>query len=287
MTDHRLFSRLTPLLQDLSPEHRSVTYDMRGFGKSDNPTDSLYSRFEDLEAVLGASSLPIDLVGVGFGGPIALEYAIAHSANVRSVCCIGSGLPGHRWSPNAMLDITEAKISARRQTLMRKRESWDAAPMEELVQWKQTFISGNDTWGHLLRRGDREAARILMEMARDYRGFHFFMEECVEPNPFGDVPLLKRLDEVEKPVQVLVGEMDTRDFHSIAREIWRGVPRAWGEGPVVVPDCGHFAVVEQARPVAERIVEFWGTLEAKESLVDGLDEPHREVKEVRSVVTDD
>lgn len=278
MTDHRLFSRLTPLLQSLSPGHRTVAYDLRGFGKSDNPTDSLYSRFDDLEATVGTNFLPLDLIGVGFGGPIALEYALARSTQVRSVCCVGSGLPGHAWSPDAMVDITEASETARRLKLMRAREEEDAAPMSELVRWKQTFISANNTWAHVLRGADRETAKMLLEMARDYRGFHFFRGECVEPDPFGDIPLLKKLDDVNVPVCVLVGEMDTPDFHAIATEIWDGVPTKWGEAPFVVRDSGHFAAVEQPQLVAEQIAEFWNALEEGVFGAETLEEASRDIE---------
>lgn len=278
MTDHRLFSRLTPVLQSLSPGHRTVAYDLRGFGKSSNPTDSLYSRFDDLEAAVGTKSDPLDIIGVGFGGAIALEYALARSTQVRSVCCVGSGLPGHAWSLNAMVDITEASETARRLKLMRIRDEEDAAPMSELVRWKQTFISANDTWGRVLRGADRETAKMLLEMAKDYKGFHFFKGECVEPDPFGDIPLLKKLGDVDLPVCVLVGEMDTPDFHAIAKEIWDGVPAKWDEAPFVVPDSGHFAVLEQPQPVAKQITGFWNALGEGSSRTDILQETSSEVE---------
>lgn len=261
MTDHRIFTDLTTALQSLAPDHRTVAYDMRGFGKSDNPTEALYSALDDLQCVAGPVSHPLDLVAVGFGGPIALEYALARAANVRSVCCIGSGLPGHRWAPQAMLDITEARDSALRQTLMNKLDRRDAAPSGELVKWKHAFIKASVAWTQVIDGGDPDVARTLLEMARDYGGFRFFREEKVEPNAFGGMPLAKRLGGVDAPVLVMVGEGDTRDFHQIAGEIWDGVANGWAEGVVAVPECGHFAVVEQYQAVAEQIAAFWAAQE--------------------------
>lgn len=159
-----------------------------------------------------------------------------------------------------MLDITEARVSATRQMLMKIRESEEDAPSAELVQWKQAFIRASQAWTDVLK-GDREVAKGVLQMAKDYRGFHFFSEEVVEPNPWGDVPLKDRLVGVGVPVCVMVGERDTPDFQEIADEIWEGVPHAWGDGVIKVPECGHFAVVEQHRAVAQRIAQFWGSLE--------------------------
>lgn len=130
---------------------------------------------------------------------------------------------------------------------------------KELVKWKQAFIENNDTWGYMLREGDRQVTRMLLEMARDYRGFHFFEREEAEPDLLGDMPLFRRLGEVSVPVLVMVGERDTDDFKEIAEEIVGGVQR--GTGVVRVKGAGHFAVLEKGEDVAKEIARFWNSLQ--------------------------
>lgn len=257
MTDHRLFSNLAPHLHTLAVHTTTIAYDLRGFGRSSHPK-APYSHFSDLRTVANTPHA-LHLVAVGMSGPIILEFAIKFPQMVRSLVCISSGLPGHQWPVSRMLDITEARGDALRARLTGNQLT-DSA--KELVRWKQTFISANETWRDILRYGDREVARQLLEMARDYRGFHFFESVQAEPDHFADMPLLKRLGEVEVPVLVMVGEKDTEDFKEIGREIVEGVRQ--GVGVVEVEGAGHFAVLEQSRETAEEIVKFWKGVECSE-----------------------
>lgn len=151
-----------------------------------------------------------------------------------------------------MLDITEARDDALRARLT-GNEAINVT--KELVRWKQMFIGANETWRDILRYGDKEVARQLLEMARDYCGFHFFESVPVEPDHFADMPLLKRLGKVGVPVLVMVGEKDTEDFKEIGREIVEGVQQ--GIGVVEIKRAGHFAVLERSKETAEEIVKFW------------------------------
>lgn len=155
-----------------------------------------------------------------------------------------------------MLDITQAREDA---LYSRLTGSTTIDMGKELVRWKQAFISANATWRDILRHGDRVVARQLLEMARDYRGVHFFENVQSEPDHFADDPLLERLGEVAAPVLVVVGEKDTKDFMEIGEEIVHGVQQ--GVGVVKVEGAGHFAVLERSKETAEEIVRFWKSVD--------------------------
>lgn len=266
LTDHRLYTHLTPALQMRAPSVAHVAYDQRGFGRSSVPA-ARYCRLDDLRAAAGPRGPPYHLVGAGRGGAIALQHALARPAATASVALLSSALPGHRWAPAAALDITEARLAAQRLVTARERGYFMEDPDErrDLVKWKQAFIGRSDAWRHVLRNGEKDVARMLLEMARDYRGFHFFQEEQVENDFFDDdVPLLMRLGEVQPPVLVLAGEDDPPDFGEIAHEIWDGVPRKFGDAPGVVRGAGHFSAAEAPEEVANIIALFWKAVEGGE-----------------------
>lgn len=101
----------------------------------------------------------------------------------------------------------------------------------------------------------------LLEMAKAYSGDHFFRPEGALPRFDEDVPLAAMLGEVKVPVVVMVGERDDEQFHQIARRVWEEVPHRWGDGPIIVPGAGHFAVLENPRFVAETAVRFWDAVQ--------------------------
>lgn len=249
LTDARLF---TPLINTtLLKPYTLLSYDMRGFGRSPDPT-APYSRSEDIHSL---HPYPAHIMGSGLGGAVALEYALSHPNHVKSVSVIGSGLPGHRWTQKSFMDITMARTVGRfldAGAHLQGRE-------RDILQWKQMFIASNNTWD-VLRDGDKEVGRALIEMARAYRGFHFFNHDPLVPPPMDTPPLVDRLCNIAVPVKVMVGDGDTEDFRNIAREICVGVP---GERDVsVIEDAGHFAVMEKPDAIAEELVRSWEDLAA-------------------------
>lgn len=237
-----------------------MRYDIRGFGASDQPT-APYSRLEDIDDILDAlDASSVHIVGCGMGGAIGLEYAIARAARTQSVTCIGGGLPGHRWSSEALfIDITESQRIGR--ALALDNEYLAAGVSEaasDLVRWKKTFISRAGTWSHALNASDKSVGRKLLLMAKEYRGFHFFQKDPLVPQPCEPDPLLMRLNQVACPVLVLVGEHDTVDFLQIADEIHAGVQNAVG-APVRIAGASHFATLENSDACVEELAKFWGS----------------------------
>src|SRR5580698_7355265 len=86
-----------PQLPALSVQHRIVRYDLRGFGRSTDPSGP-YRHLDDLRVLIETLDLPRPiLVGLSLGANVALAYSIAHAAQVGGLVLASPGLPGHRW----------------------------------------------------------------------------------------------------------------------------------------------------------------------------------------------
>ncbi|MEM6429824.1 MAG: alpha/beta fold hydrolase [Deinococcota bacterium] len=76
-------------IQELSQHYRCIALDNLGFGLSDKPADFAYTpqaHAEVFEAFVNTLGLEgITLLVHDFGGPIGLNYALAHSDNVRAL----------------------------------------------------------------------------------------------------------------------------------------------------------------------------------------------------------
>ena len=91
-----------PLVDDLSADHRVVTWDLRGHGESDAPPPGNYSRthaLADLAAVrqyaVHPDGGPAVLMGHSLGGFLCLAHAVDHPEEVAGLVLVATG-PGFR-----------------------------------------------------------------------------------------------------------------------------------------------------------------------------------------------
>jgi pimeloyl-ACP methyl ester carboxylesterase len=78
--------------------HRTVRYDLRGFGRSSLPPQP-YSHGRDLIALLERLGIQrATLAGASLGGRVALEVAVTHPEVVDALILADAALPGFAWS---------------------------------------------------------------------------------------------------------------------------------------------------------------------------------------------
>lgn len=269
MTDKRLFRRFAK--EKAFSGCRLIVPDLRGFGTSTAPKTE-YSRSTDLENVVHSVRKGIgvdvagavDVIGSGMGGAVALQMGLDKQDLVRSITVLSSGMPGHSWSSDSlMLDISTSRMAGKLLEGMtesqKQNKSMSAAISEDatdLVRWKRDFIGVNKaTWGVLLKEGKKSIVKELLQMAKDYQGFHFFYRDPVIPEPLDGNPLIDQLAQITQPVQVLVGDLDSPDFRQIAYEIWERVPNR--RDVFRLENAGHFLTLEQPSVVAQQVRSFW------------------------------
>lgn len=209
--------------EELSKTNNVVTYDMRGFGKSSLPTGK-YSHQEDLHELLKSLGITeTKIVGHSFGGEVGIEYALKYPYEVSSLVLISSGLGGvngdtTEWDALTMLGGS-GDIEGMRERMLRNPIFKD-------------LKEGSEEWN------------LVKEMANDYTGFHF---QNSDPREYTDVG--GRLKELSCPVKIIIGEND----EEIQKEIAEKFKKELGIEPIIIPNCGHMAVLENPELVTEII----------------------------------
>ena len=215
-----------PQWQTFPRRHRTVRYDMRGFGRSpiEGPPLSLAG---DLVALLDGLELgPASLVGVSVGGRVALEVAVARPDLAAKLVLVGAGLPDHEWS-----ETVKAFGAAEDAAL--ERGDIEGAVEINLRMWVDGPLRAPDDVDSQVRRRVAEMQRRAFELQLPFADL---AENLLVPD-VGD-----RLGEVEAPVLVVVGSADVEDMHRIAERLVRELPNA---RQASIPDTAHLPSLEQ------------------------------------------
>jgi 3-oxoadipate enol-lactonase len=210
--------------------HRTVRYDLRGFGRSPLLPQP-YSHGRDLIALLEHRRIEqAALVGASLGGRVALEVAVAHPEVVDALVLADAALPAFAWSDQVRASWAEEDAALERGDL-------DAAVEVNLRMWVDGPRRPPTMVGSAVREHVRQMQRRAFELQLPV------WEDAEEELVVSD--LAGRLSAVRAPTLVVVGEEDVADFHQIAAQLAREVPSAQH---VVIPNVAHLPSLE--RPAA-------------------------------------
>lgn len=207
-----------PQWVDWGEHYRVTRVDLRGFGRSDAPVGS-FSHAVDLLAVLDGLEIErAALVGASFGGLVALDLAATHPDRVTGLVLADAALPGHAWSA-----AVEAFGDA-------EAEALEAGDLDRATEVNVEF------W----LPGAPEPVRAAI---REQQRNAFALQvgsETEEELLTHDLP--SRLETLDVPTLVLVGESDHGDFHAIAGRLGDALPNA---RCATIPGAGHLPSLEQ------------------------------------------
>ncbi|MEU0789982.1 alpha/beta hydrolase [Amycolatopsis sp. NPDC005961] len=213
-------------LPDLVRDHRVVTLDWRGCGRSDHPAEgnTIAGIVADVAAVIETLGIHPTVVGSSIGGIFATELALARPELVEHVVAVDS--PGY-WPGTGMLDkvhdLRERLVDDRAGTFEGWVPNWVAGAAPGLVAWtiRQLFDSGVH----------------IDEL----------FTECTtyDPRP--------RLGDLKVPITYLHGELDAEIPLEVPRTCAAETP---GARVHVLAGCGHLPHQENPRAFTAALLEI-------------------------------
>jgi 2-hydroxy-6-oxonona-2,4-dienedioate hydrolase len=209
--------------EHFAQDFRVLRYDMRGYGKS-LPIEGEFSHMGDLTGLLDQLGFdqPIVLIGCSMGGSMAMDFALAHPSRVKVLVMVGSGPSGLR------LDVPTHPKEAEAE------EAYKSGDLERLADLEaQIWFDG---MGRTPDQVNQDMRRLALEMNR--LALSHVAKGLGKRQPDTDTPAAERLDELEMPLLVVVGEHDEPYSHAAADHMVEKVPSA---RKVVLEDAAHLA----------------------------------------------
>ena len=224
-----------PQAGPLADRFRTIRYDCRGFGAS-GPLDPgvPYTHAGDLVALL--DHLGVDyavLVGLSFGGRVALQTALAAPDRVRGLVLLDAVLDGVPWDPESARALDEVARQVQAGGVRAGREAWLAHPL---------FAAARER---------PDLADALAVMVAGYPGQHWLGQDPHRQSR----PPIEVLEGLAVPTLVVVGERDVPGFREMSAVLARRIP---GAAYRVVAGAGHMVSMEQPEAVRELLIQFAG-----------------------------
>ncbi len=217
----------------LAATRRVVRVDLRGHGASSD-ADAPYLLCDDVVRVLDGLGLArAALVGLSWGGQVALDAALAHPARVAALALVDATLPGHAWSAEWRAMVARLRTLATGPAGPRAAAAeWFASPLFDTARAHAAWRAHAAAW---------ETARA----GRLWSGVNGGL--ALAP------PARGRLAEIRVPTLVVVGERDRDDFQAIARTLAAEIA---GARLVVLPGVGHLPNLEAPAALALALNAF-------------------------------
>jgi 3-oxoadipate enol-lactonase len=227
-----------PQWQTFPRSHRTIRYDMRGFGRSALSAGD-FSHARDLIDLLDELELErAALVGNSQGGQTTLEVAVAQPERVERLVLVAPGLPGFEWSEETRAGWSEEGAAFERGDL-------DAATEVAVEMW----VVGP-------RRVAEEVDPGVLERTREMQRRAF--EHWLAVGEAADEGLLvpdvaERLGEVRAATLVVTGEEDRDEMQAIADRLAAEIPNARRAS---ISGAAHVPSLERPEELDRLVLDF-------------------------------
>ena len=237
--DRRIFTLQVPAL---SQEMRVITFDRRGFGRSEAPP-GLNRELDDIDGLLDELvGEPVHLLGMSQGGRIALRYAITRPHRLRSLILQGAlvdGLPADD-TDNERIPVGEYAALMRQGNIGEIRRHWRQHPMMD--------VGKNDVANNAL----------LEAMLQDYSGADL-LDYGSESYSFpGNV--LDAAAKLSLPALILTGARETAARSRHAATLAATIP---GALEVVLEESGHLSNLAEPDVYNQAVIAFCRDVESR------------------------
>lgn len=216
--------------------YRPIRYDIRGWGNSVDE-DVAYSNHGDLRALL--AYLEVDqavLIGASFGGSIAIDLTLEHPDLVKALVLVGSGLGGYEFTNQGF----EKDLEALRATY----SSGDKALSAEYSA--RIWFDGQGR--------DKEMVSVPIRA----RALEMILHTTELPDEGGEMHELEpqaidRLDEITRPVLIVLGEQDRQDIFNIYQLMRDSISQA---ELAIIDDAAHLPNMEKPDEFNRVVLDF-------------------------------
>jgi 3-oxoadipate enol-lactonase len=217
----------------LAKTHRVLRYDASAHGKSTLPPDVYWDHADLLELMNILEIESAVLAGLSLGGKTAINLALESPERVQAIVAVSSGLSGYRFESEFYLEQRDVMIQA-----------WRAGEFDGVVEsFQRCWTDGPHRSPEDVDPEVREMVRV---MARN--GLEHAMEgRLIDP------PAIERLEELDLPMLVVVGELDMPGIHEIAEMVVAANPNA---ELVTIPGVAHMVNMEKPDEFNELLVEY-------------------------------
>jgi pimeloyl-ACP methyl ester carboxylesterase len=211
------------VVERLSPRHRCVAYDARGFGETVYEREDGWSPVGDALAVLDAAGLsrPV-VIACSMGGQTALDLTLAHPDRVAGLALIGSAIRGAPYP-----ELTEGPTADLNALLEAAEEAGDVDEVGRLEAWMWLDGPGAD---------EGRVGGAVRELFLDMNGRALRAED---PGDQAETPpAWPRLGEIAVPTLLLVGRLDAEEIQVVDEQAAALIPGArltWLDGVAHVP----------------------------------------------------
>jgi pimeloyl-ACP methyl ester carboxylesterase len=208
VTDSRSWGHV---VDRLSPRHRCVAFDARGYGKTTYEPEDGWSPIADALAVLDAAQLdrPI-VIACSMGGQAAIDLTLAQPDRVRALILIGSAIRGAPY-PEPETGPT-ADLTAR---LAAAEEADDLDEVNRLEAWM---------WLDGPAAPEGRVAGRTRELFLDMNGRAL---RAVDPGEQAELaPAWPRLAEIAVPTLIMIGRLDVEDIQAVDEQAAALIPGA-------------------------------------------------------------
>jgi 3-oxoadipate enol-lactonase len=226
------------LVETLAPEFTVLRYDIRGFGDSTLPPGP-FSLHRDLLALLNHLGIEeAALVGVSYGGRVALDAAFVAPDRVTALVLAAPGLRDQESSQLV------GEFGAEEERLL-DADDVDGATELNVRLW----VDGPNRGADAVAEDVRSRVRQMQRRAFDVQIAAY--EATPPPGP--EDPLDVRLGEIAAPALVIVGDKDVPDFLEIAERLEKELPDS---RTVVLEDTAHTIPLERPDEFANLTLAF-------------------------------
>ena len=230
-TDHRLW---TPQVKEFAAHYQVISYDMRGFGSSSQPT-APYRAEDDLRCLLEKLEIPsTHLLGLSLGSSVATRFALAYPEMTQSLIVAGPVLQGFEDADDFMRALKAVWAIAREQGVKAARATWLQLPLFT------TLLTSPD-WAELART-----------MINDYDGWHW---QNRDPEIWPEIMPAQKLGEITAPTLVITGDQEMAGLKRAGAFMLQEIANATG---INLADAGHVVNLEQPPQFNRAVIDFLG-----------------------------